>query len=51
MVTPGNPKPFTAHTDTNFGPTPISVRPDFQAMLADLAFPAQPFSIDAEGDH
>jgi serine/threonine-protein kinase len=29
---------------------PLRGRPDFQAMMADLAFPAQPFSIDREED-
>ncbi len=27
---------------------PLRGRPDFQAMMADLAFPAQPFAIDGE---
>ncbi len=29
---------------------PLRARPDFQAMMADLAFPAQPFSDDADAD-
>jgi serine/threonine-protein kinase len=29
---------------------PLRARPDFQAMMADLAFPDQPFSIDVEGE-
>jgi eukaryotic-like serine/threonine-protein kinase len=28
---------------------PLRGRPDFRAMMADLAFPDQPFSIDVEG--
>ena len=28
MDTPGNPKPFTAHTDTGSGPTPAPVLKD-----------------------
>jgi hypothetical protein len=29
---------------------PLRAQPNFQAMMADLAFPAQPFPIDAEAD-